>query len=156
MEFGTLCSFQSPLHRGRYFNCRLKRWRSSAKFLSVPSSSGKVLQRSQQLAQENLQNPFSPLFIGEGTSTFSARRRRSARAITLSVPSSSGKVLQHSSPSLFGQGFPIPFSPLFIGEGTSTDAIALAEKTIRAFSPLFIGEGTSTRRGGGQLPRRSV
>ncbi len=161
--------FQSPLHRGRVFNCL-----EDFKAISIIQS-------------------FSPLFIGEGSSTRGLQPRGTARAF-LSVPSSSGKGLQQrghgisprrqlyfQSPLHRGRVFngcqsarrstsPAPFSPLFIGEGSSTNELVrlLAGNTSLSvpsssgkglqlermemhqrpprpsFSPLFIGEGSST------------
>ncbi len=186
-------SFQSPLHRGRVFNKRWYHWLVPSLFLSVPSSSGKGLQRSprwaarcgkeslsvpsssgkglqrdQRLAAQPRQEAFSPLFIGEGSST-PVTRTFSEAAGELSVPSSSGKGLQ-PAPGAAGAHPPAAFSPLFIGEGSSTihiliaqrdgfafqsplhrgrvfnwSAIRWAAKKRSTFSPLFIGEGSSTR-----------
>src|SRR5581483_2296955 len=114
-----------------------------------------------------MQWTFSPLFIGEGTSTL-GRLAALLRHVELSVPSSSGKVLQlrigsrgwsrvrfFQSPLHRGRYFnPFrlysfdlatrSFSPLFIGEGTSTHGSMRCQHSGRSFSPLFIGEGTST------------
>jgi len=61
-------------------------------FVSVPSSSGNSLQHSEGLLNRPCRSGFSPLFIGELSSTtssaFLARTRR------VSVPSSSGNSLQ--------------------------------------------------------------
>src|SRR5581483_9652859 len=136
---------QSPLHRGRVFNrsalCACSR--ESLK-LSVPSSSGKGLQPS---------------------AAWIPKTRSS-----LSVPSSSGKGLQRraftvqgvhahfQSPLHRGRVFNMTkeidddarenntFSPLFIGEGSSTaEVFRQIMKFADSFSPLFIGEGSSTR-----------
>ncbi len=138
-------SFQSPLHRGRVFNssalCACSR--ESLK-LSVPSSSGKGLQPS---------------------AAWIPKTRSS-----LSVPSSSGKGLQRraftvqgvhahfQSPLHRGRVFNMTkeidddarenntFSPLFIGEGSSTSVCWADCSADSSFSPLFIGEGSSTIR----------
>src|SRR5581483_11243226 len=68
--------FQSPLHRGRYFN------RECAALSSAWCAS------------------FSPLFIGEGTST-AQRLQPCVLRVELSVPSSSGKVLQQLTSGQF-------------------------------------------------------
>ena len=112
-------SFQSPLHRGNHFNLRSAALRLAprryfsplfigeitstlqrhphppcSRYISVPSSSGKSLQRNETLT-------------------------RMAGAMRISVPSSSGKSLQQII-----SDFKMPpeqnFSPLFIGEITST------------------------------------
>src|SRR5579883_2880521 len=165
--------------------------------ISVPSSSGKSLQHYDKpfavVANEN----FSPLFIGEITSTSSQHRFQSrlrhfsplfigeitstaahptrgkgkykfqsplhrgnhfnatAPGISrghwrISVPSSSGKSLQ---PVLLWErrAKEIDFSPLFIGEITSTPWEAASTALLTDFSPLFIGEITSTK----DVPARS-
>src|SRR5579884_1822047 len=61
--------------------------------------------------------PFSPLFIGEDSST--------------------------ASPDVLGASFPT-FSPLFIGEDSSTYGYGAARSEGTPFSPLFIGEDSST------------
>src|SRR5581483_9915385 len=209
-------NFQSPLHRGRLFNNPQAQTSSCGLPLSVPSSSGKTLQRESQATSLQAALPFSPLFIGEDSSTTFSGRRKS-KSIRLSVPSSSGKTLQpltigillyillffqsplhrgrlfndlrqtrvglldhFQSPLHRGRlfnGWPItfrlsrirPFSPLFIGEDSSTSICTAwqltssdfqsplhrgrlfngfpepaAELALQAFSPLFIGEDSST------------
>ncbi len=133
--------FQSPLHRGNHFNEPPLETERLSLMISVPSSSGKSLQLSffyPRAPSRNISVPsssgkslqrrllhrltcqvedFSPLFIGEITSTprfFSARSRfqlfqsplhrgnhfndiysiRRQLKIIISVPSSSGKSLQ--------------------------------------------------------------
>ncbi len=135
--------FQSPLHRGRVFNPRAICAITSETCLSVPSSSGKGLQLKEGSNDGylivNFQSPlhrgrvfneqiivdavremetFSPLFIGEGSST----------AGTLSQP----QLVRGT------------FSPLFIGEGSSTGLAPGLDSVAASFSPLFIGEGSST------------
>ncbi len=87
-------NFQSPLHRGRVFNPPLEGVQFPHAILSVPSSSGKGLQQR---------------WHGQRQSFFEH----------LSVPSSSGKGLQLLKPALAMAGS-MTFSPLFIGEGSST------------------------------------
>ena len=110
--------FQSPLHRGSLFNDTHVRSLAPKDILSVPSSSGKSLQRH------------------------TSHRITSCRH--LSVPSSSGKSLQlivvSSGRTILGT-----FSPLFIGEVSSTRITrAPSVRRSRTFSPLFIGEVSST------------
>src|SRR5579875_3381702 len=113
----------SPLFIGEITSTREK-WPPSraAVFSSVPSSSGKSLQRRLLHTLTCQVEDFSPLFIGEITSTprfFSARSRfqlfqsplhrgnhfndiysiRRQLKIIISVPSSSGKSLQRHEPS---------------------------------------------------------
>ncbi len=86
--------FQSPLHRGRVFNHSYPHDSTTLRLdLSVPSSSGKGLQLFLSQLLGGHSSPFSPLFIGEGSST----GNRPASAVAF-----------------------VPFSPLFIGEGSST------------------------------------
>ncbi len=90
-------------------------------------------------------NAFSPLFIGEGSSTHNGHDPDPVQR-------------QAFSPLFIGEGSSthiIPFrmfdssrtfSPLFIGEGSSTHQAAVARvRGLSAFSPLFIGEGSSTK-----------
>src|SRR5579883_2437785 len=109
--------FQSPLHRGNHFNEPPLETERLSLMISVPSSSGKSLQRRLLHRLTCQVEDFSPLFIGEITSTprfFSARSRfqlfqsplhrgnhfndiysiRRQLKIIISVPSSSGKSLQ--------------------------------------------------------------
>src|SRR5579875_1964754 len=88
--------------------------------ISVPSSSGKSLQpQDGSLCRHTRHRDFSPLFIGEITSTWDC----------------------------LGKGRPelVDFSPLFIGEITSTTRSGGTRRLVPSdFSPLFIGEITST------------
>ena len=111
-------AFQSPLHRGSSSTAIPGgKCGSREVALSVPSSSGKTLQPAPTTHRQNrhvfqsplhrgrLFNipplssdtarcfPFSPLFIGEDSSTITRNWARSGRN-SLSVPSSSGKTLQ--------------------------------------------------------------
>ena len=115
-----------------------------SRVLSVPSSSGKSLQRARRhISGTTAVLPFSPLFIGEVSAT--SCRRRPLTAIALSVPSSSGKSLQrhrHAPRRALGR---TPFSPLFIGEVSATATPSRCGTGVLApFSPLFIGEVSST------------
>src|SRR5579875_3314436 len=85
--------FQSPLHRGNHFNALLLREKILRRIISVPSSSGKSLQPRPEYSFRYIPDNFSPLFIGEITST------------TTLMPFCCGSA---------------NFSPLFIGEITST------------------------------------
>src|SRR5581483_3148661 len=109
--------FQSPLHRGRVFNVAAALGSHCQRALSVPSSSGKGLQLVIHLAsQESLGIAFSPLFIGEGSSTITQRCRRGT------ISSS--------------------FSPLFIGEGSSTPKpVAISTMMLLLSVPSSSGKG---------------
>src|SRR5579875_2561700 len=63
-------SFQSPLHRGNHFNDSRTEDELCAMVISVPSSSGKSLQLSRKSKLSDKVVHFSPLFIGEITSTW--------------------------------------------------------------------------------------
>src|SRR5579885_2635281 len=188
--FSNSCVFQSPLHRGNHFNLFIVLKGHPPGLISVPSSSGKSLQRnlaqsdspnrqisvpsssgkSLQLGKdgelETVRFNFSPLFIGEITST-SMSLKDGKRLDAISVPSSSGKSLQPhdcdsyfvlysiSVPSSSGKSLQqwassrrintiTNFSPLFIGEITSTLYRGSGINAANHFSPLFIGEITST------------
>src|SRR5579884_854492 len=134
--------------------------------ISVPSSSGKSLQHDLEFLTGEQWPDFSPLFIGEITSTRCATHQTTTilrfqsplhrgnhfnvrlscspiRNPGISVPSSSGKSLQRLGRYL-NVTLQAYFSPLFIGEITSTPFRPLRLKCIAHFSPLFIGEITST------------
>src|SRR5579875_2625154 len=169
-KIGTWSSeFQSPLHRGNHFNHTDPARRPAPPLISVPSSSGKSLQpylefdnwapvsgfqsplhrgnhfnRRMRVVMDAISQHFSPLFIGEITSTRSLRPPRSS-ASEISVPSSSGTSLQPQYGSLCRHTRHRDFSPLFIGEITSTPRVShMGRSTVQNFSPLFIGEITST------------
>ncbi len=113
--------FQSPLHRGRLFNRKTRQGYIAECVLSVPSSSGKALQP----ALRSIAAPRCPV---------------------LSVPSSSGKALQLETTGTIRTAR-FSFSPLFIGEGSSTACDCSPARVRQApFSPLFIGEGSSTKK----------
>jgi len=111
-------SFQSPLHRGTLFNPGERRLVFGHFHVSVPSSSGNSLQLLHG------SRPPPPLFV--------------------SVPSSSGNSLQRRA-SAHSLSAPVRFSPLFIGELSSTSSLELPNRVFRGFSPLFIGELSSTK-----------
>ena len=189
-SLGEIVSFQSPLHRGVLFNYVTFQalWTlfmisvpsSSGSSLqqpcegfervqvqiSVPSSSGSSLQPDHQIVGGHCAGDFSPLFIGEFSST--SRRAATGRWTCISVPSSSGSSLQRSVSRRI-RGRTAHFSPLFIGEFSSTrrpvDARLHADAfqsplhrgvlfnaggqvrracAVPNFSPLFIGEFSST------------
>src|SRR5579875_3710395 len=88
-----VCGFQSPLHRGNHFNHESQEKIAESIQISVPSSSGKSLQPAPSSTSGLFPSFFSPLFIGEITSTWPLLNRRTQRLL-ISVPSSSGKSLQ--------------------------------------------------------------
>ncbi len=161
-------AFQSPLHRGRLFNypCTF-RISMVQPPLSVPSSSGKALQHAPPHAKPPSGLSFSPLFIGEGSSTSTCRSASQALS-ALSVPSSSGKALQpldknpaympqrnFQSPLHRGRLFNVEHdldgvrnrvfqSPLHRGRLFNSKVSQAIPEQSPAFSPLFIGEGSST------------
>ncbi len=114
MKANPVSFFQSPLHRGSLFNRKrdaAQRLRRAA--LSVPSSSGKSLQLNTA-----------------GTAM---------TWVSLSVPSSSGKSLQRNETQP-ARITPPSFSPLFIGEVSSTTSPSSPAKLRSAFqSPLHRG-----------------
>ncbi len=71
MSSRAMCvtSFQSPLHRGILFNLTDNFLREVWNQLSVPSSSGNTLQPHAQAHNRKGDHTFSPLFIGEYSST---------------------------------------------------------------------------------------
>ncbi len=136
--------------------------------ISVPSSSGNSLQPKHPCSINSLTSHFSPLFIGElsSTSVIHTEKERWRKIFqsplhrgtlfngvaacgaglpgAISVPSSSGNSLQLENPGeSFHTGIP-NFSPLFIGELSSTQAASFTQIRRSYFSPLFIGELSST------------
>ena len=161
----SISTFQSPLHRGSLFNSQhFGLTVGDQDLLSVPSSSGKTLQQAKFRGLVAACNSFSPLFIGEGSSTmahggwavfphpnFQSPLHRGRlfnpympvsdgyHSHFLSVPSSSGKTLQQHG-KLLQTAAQAPFSPLFIGEGSSTSEPAVVASATRLFqSPLHRG-----------------
>ncbi len=131
-------SFQSPLHRGRVFNLRRYDLEYAKDILSVPSSSGKGLQRPYRPASREPLFPFSPLFIGEGSSTRLQPKWQSV-FLFFQSPLHRGRVFNRAGPP--GPAKPASsFSPLFIGEGSSTVAAWRCSLTGASFqSPLHRG-----------------
>ncbi len=135
--------------------------------ISVPSSSGKSLQRQLSARAFYVWANFSPLFIGEITSTpnwlvalllielisvpsSSGKSLQLQNAVafmdffTISVPSSSGKSLQRLN-ALSGKISNLAFqSPLHRGNHFNAGEVASFAGRGIYFSPLFIGEITST------------
>src|SRR5579875_3609974 len=133
--------FQSPLHRGNHFNGPSTSPSPMIPLISVPSSSGKSLQLERIFHPLRRFEFQSPLHRGNHFNVL--RADIGLRRCRISVPSSSGKSLQRAN-SMRCSAFNRDFSPLFIGEITSTDATAFIPPPLTNFSPLFIGEITST------------
>ncbi len=138
--------------------------------LSVPSSSGKGLQPIQYGFLVISCITFSPLFIGEGSSTFSGPAVLLSLLEHFQSPLHRGRVFNRDTADCTSR-LTDTFSPLFIGEGSSTENGVADGKSFDAFqsplhrgrvfnqspflfslspnysfSPLFIGEGSSTAR----------
>ncbi len=92
------CSFQSPLHRGRLFNSYAVHTSCGIQNFQSPLHRGRLFNKAWQDMKATFSGSFSPLFIGEGSST-SATVEHEAVQLALSVPSSSGKALQHPPPA---------------------------------------------------------
>src|SRR5579875_3738789 len=133
--------FQSPLPRGNHFNGPSTSPSPMIPLISVPSSSGKSLQLERIFHPLRRFEFQSPLHRGNHFNVL--RADIGLRRCRISVPSSSGKSLQRAN-SMRCSAFNRDFSPLFIGEITSTDATAFIPPPLTNFSPLFIGEITST------------
>src|SRR5579885_3087833 len=146
--------FQSPLHRGNHFNIGYRSPHSFACHISVPSSSGKSLQHYDKPFAVVANGNFSPLFIGEITSTRLVARAHPKPVISIS--SSSGKSLQR--PRILHAGKEnINFSPLFIGEITSTPLLQEFPVAIGEFqSPLHRGNHFNRSCSGREGPRKSI
>ncbi len=117
-HFPAAESFQSPLHRGRLFNFARDRQQVAALGLSVPSSSGKTLQRLNLAVMPRRIVPFSPLFIGEDSST-------------------------KLNDAISRQDWLFQ-SPLHRGRLFNASTLVPPTVVVRTFSPLFIGEDSST------------
>src|SRR5579884_277804 len=158
--------FQSPLHRGNHFNeppleterlslmisvpsssgksLQLSFFypRAPSRNISVPSSSGKSLQRRGSSALGRDSNYFSPLFIGEITSTTSTPSEDSLKS-SFQSPLHRGNHFNavidalKETESLFQ-------SPLHRGNHFNRSCRASRAPSDPYFSPLFIGEITST------------
>ena len=137
--------FQSPLHRGSTLQPQYGETPYAlGQQLSVPSSSGKSLQPLPGAACQQRRLPFSPLFIGEVSSTLPGTSRGIDCAM-LSVPSSSGNSLQQRA-QLHRVERAFAFqSPLHRGSTLQRQRASPAAARLLTFSPLFIGEVSSTR-----------
>ena len=140
----TYVYFQSPLHRGRLFNGIWTSAIRSTSLLSVPSSSGKTLQREDDNSGMWLMDRFqSPLHRGRLFNRLEEFHHR-LRRLGFQSPLHRGRLFNEGMD--FGaSGLSPAFSPLFIGEDSSTISSSriMAQKP-RPFSPLFIGEDSST------------
>src|SRR5579883_247930 len=110
--------------------------------ISVPSSSGKSLQLFLLAGKNEKMSNFSPLFIGEITSTVGKFQLKLTNAATFQSPLHRGN--HFNRPRSWLEALHRNFSPLFIGEITSTHVDPHAWYSWPYFSPLFIGEITST------------
>ncbi len=141
--------FQSPLHRGRVFNVFFIEVTELQFFiLSVPSSSGKGLQPGCRLLDSACNLRLSvPSSSGKGLQPHSRLLLSSLRFL-LSVPSSSGKGLQQHGQQIGAALVHRTFSPLFIGEGSSTSPAAFlsAVSALIFQSPLHRGRVFNRRR----------
>src|SRR5579875_2820145 len=110
--------------------------------ISVPSSSGKSLQQSWCSIRSMGAHISVPSSSGKSLQ-LPFRFAPWQEPLPISVPSSSGKSLQRQ---LSARAFYVwaNFSPLFIGEITSTPERCCVHGFLHDFSPLFIGEITST------------
>ncbi len=88
-------NFQSPLHRGRVFNGGKDAMPGNyVYFFQSPLHRGRVFNVVPVLQIPCAVRSFSPLFIGEGSSTCAPAGSETMYEQELSVPSSSGKGLQ--------------------------------------------------------------
>src|SRR6266704_297542 len=136
-------SFQSPLHRGSLWNKEVRDVMVSEGTLSVPSSSGKSLERKRSPRSRCKRKSFqSPLHRGSLWNRQDRRPRR--RGEDLSVPSSSGKSLE---PNTSMPCCPIVLafqSPLHRGSLWNRAFVGCNPSALFSFSPLFIGEVSGT------------
>src|SRR5581483_6243519 len=117
--WASSAAFQSPLHRGRVFNSMSNSFiTSSFIILSVPSSSGKGLQPAHDSVSSANVHAFSPLFIGEGSSTTGCHCRENVISTSFQSPLHRGRVFNCACGVRMWRAH--AFSPLFIGEGSST------------------------------------
>src|SRR5216684_571448 len=89
-------SFQSPPHRGDRCNFTfvLVGVESQSAWVSVPSSSGRSVQRRENHATHRRLASFSPLLIGEIGATMPGLATPQMLIWLVSVPSSSGRSVQ--------------------------------------------------------------
>src|SRR5579884_3590608 len=132
-----------PSSSGKSLQPSTDRGRLARAHISVPSSSGKSLQRIgsyRRRAGASISVPSS-----SGKSLQPTKSSTHFRLLSISVPSSSGKSLQHDLEFLTGEQWP-DFSPLFIGEITSTRCATHQTTTILRFqSPLHRGNHFNVR-----------
>src|SRR5581483_615491 len=104
--------FQSPPRRGRCFNASPSSLvQSSGQNISVPSSSGTLLQQPIISSTHLLAFDFSPLLVGDAASTLHSRRLSSAFC---------------------------DFSPLLVGDAASTLHSRRLSSAFCDFSPLLV------------------
>ncbi len=116
--------------------------------ISVPSSSGNSLQRREHCCQVLLWRHFSPLFIGELSSTRNAVAQHRKRG-RFQSPLHRGTLFNSSNCAKITSGSRY-FSPLFIGELSSTDHGRAGRRLTWSFqSPLHRGTLFNGSCGGG-------
>src|SRR5581483_4180904 len=130
----------SPLHRGRYFNRSSVPRRMRSEFFQSPLHRGRYFNFTFSTACRAWRSEaFSPLFIGEGTSTCVPPPGWAPRTFFQS-PLHRGRYFNGASHRMRRQVAADTFSPLFIGEGTSTVIKGCAVAIERIFqSPLHRG-----------------
>ena len=137
----VLSAFQSPLHRGCLFNGEPSCHDHCRAELSVPSSSGMSLQPGYPpRAVGKRIFSFSPLFIGEVSST-TARHRYRLHVPAFQSPLHRGSLFNTYAAFNGVMSRCNSFSPLFIGEVSSTDRGGRSEQGgVHSFqSPLHRG-----------------
>src|SRR5579875_1358488 len=111
--------FQSPLHRGNHFNHRVARKAPARRGDFSPLFIGEITSTGGEIHPRLIvRQDFSPLFIGEITST-TPIQLDALRLLLFQSPLHRGNHFNRISNSTTGRRFP-DFSPLFIGEITST------------------------------------
>ncbi len=113
-----ILAFQSPLHRGVLFNSTTAALAGGITHVSVPSSSGSPLQPCWPLQYSESCSVSVPSSSGSPLQQPVGQEHEPHRGV--SVPSSSGSPLQPRS-ARTARCSPCSFSPLFIGESSSTE-----------------------------------
>ncbi len=136
--------FQSPLHRGTCFNTTKNRPPTINKNVSVPSSSGHMLQRRWEGRCWRRQWVSVPSSSGHMLQPAISICSRPLCSI-VSVPSSSGHMLQLGRFRLTALQFSWFQSPLHRGTCFNIALEQTLQTGIARFSPLFIGAHASTK-----------
>ncbi len=136
--------FQSPLHRGSLFNPQvLTATDSAVASFQSPLHRGSLFNDNSTADNKRDFFTFSPLFIGEVSSTHTERIAAQPELV-LSVPSSSGKSLQQEECIAAFTASEIFQSPLHRGSLFNALPSSQGRMDSKTFSPLFIGEVSST------------